>query len=294
MSLVPGLISALPHGKLTSSGDVSRFVFEVDGCWLDARIRQYPVVEVYVRTLAIPGFRLRIRPTGTFPVETRFDPDLGYDPVALAAELEARGRELSASNLDVDDSDDELRALWLDGPAIDAAIDALWLRVDRGLALARIAVTGYDLHVADGAVLVRRTDEDDVDRLARAVHAGAVLAARPHRIARAWHEVARALGGTTTTDRWDLGGAFAALVDRGPTTVRVDNLLEDGRLRTRLSARVPGAVDEAALRRHDVRLDGYTLVTTWPGLVLDRERLGAAVDVLAALAAPRGATGPYR
>jgi len=285
MALVHELARRLTGCRITKSGDVSRIVFEVDGCWLDARVREAPRVEVYVRTVAVPGLTLRLRPRGTVEPLRRFRFD---------------------AHLDVDGADTELGQLWLDEPARDAIVAALWLGDDAWVP-GHAHVGGYDTIVERGEVLVTRSSELEPDRLATAVRAAAVLASRPHRIARGWLEVARTLGGTTTTDRWDLGKDFAVTVDRGAVTVLIDNLLDgDGRLCTRMRARRIGVADRSRLSPadwalladaapNDDDLDGDPVTLIWRGMVHDRDRLGPAIEFCARLAAPRGEThGPYR
>ena len=255
MSLLADMAELLPGSRLTRGRDTSRLVFEVDGCWLDARARTAPVIEVFIRTLDLPGLELRVGPDG-------FEPEADDDPLV---------------------------ALWLDPPA-RTAFDG-WTR-------------GYRFVLDRGEVLVTRRNELEPERLAAAVRAGGVLAARPHRIARAWLEVARALGGTTTSDRWDLGRDFAVTVDRSPVTVQIDNL--GAPLRTRCRAVRLGGTDDvdplaphaallAAALPDDTSVDRGAVELRWAGLMMDPARLGPAVEICARLAAPSiAATGPYR
>src|SRR5688572_4506448 len=63
MSLLAEMAGLLP-GRLSTSGNSSRLVFEIDGCWLDARAREAPMIEVFIRTLDLPGFELEVEPGG--------------------------------------------------------------------------------------------------------------------------------------------------------------------------------------------------------------------------------------
>jgi hypothetical protein len=254
MSLIRALAARLPGGRVTSAGDVSRLVFEVDGCWLDARCREAPAVEIFVRTLEIPGFTLRLRAGDTdLPLEVRrrWQTDeygarfLAFDEAEVAAAVAAARPALRFErHWRVEASDPALGELWLDEPARAALLEATWLRRADGLLGVDARPTAYAYQLERGEVMVRRRDELDVERLDRAVRAGAVLAARPHRIARACLEVARQLGGTTTSDRWDLAGAFAMTIDHGPAAIRIDHVhslpgedADDACLRTRARAR---------------------------------------------------------
>ena len=347
MALTRALIGAL-GAKATSTGDVTRFVFEIDGCWLDARMREAPVIEAYVRTVAIDGFELRLRPSGAaIPLDVRprlirvnkYEQYYQYDDEEIAAAIAAAATLVSVERhwaIEARGGDDAaaLEDLLVDEPVRAALRDALWLRRDDGVLGVSAAVESYELLHARGEVMVRRRDELDVERLLGAFRAGALLAARPHRIARAWLDVARALGGTTTGDRWDLGG-FAATVERGATTIRIDSVRtlpgedpDDARLRTRARARrlAPEPerwawwrdhVDKAhrprprrraldTLAPRDAELvraaavdalivDGDEVTAWWRGDVRDLPRLGPAIELLARLAAPSGAaSGPYR
>jgi hypothetical protein len=262
MALLGEMAALLPGSKLTANRRGGyRLVFEVDGCWLGARARETPFIEIFIRTLDLPGFELRLDAAdgGSGEVET---------------------------------SDGRLAELWLDDPAREA------------LAL----VTGYRYRLERGEVLVTRRNEDDPHRLAAAVRAGGMLAARPHRIARVWHEVARDLGGTTTTDRWDLARDFAVTIDRGPVKVLIVNHRgPPGVLRTEVRAirLTPGAPPDdafapvaalvATANPDELAMTADRVSLTWNRLLLSPALLGPAVEICARLAAPSiDRIGPYR
>ena len=311
MSLLGERAALLPGSRLGNAGNAWRLVFEVDGCWLDARCREAPKVEIFVRTLDLPGFELDIetRDRGIrVEVRRRWGTD-GFGNQTLVFDEEEVERAVAdarpalsfAEHFEVDTNDDALAALWLDEPARAALVESLWLRPDVGLVSVDAVPVGYQYLLERGEILVKRGDESEPARLARAVQTGGVLAARPHRIARDWLEVARTLGGTTTTDRWDLAKDFAVTVERSPVTVRIDNV--DDPLRTRARATRLGAdrdweavaalLDAAAPDRKELT-DGEVELR-WKGLMMDPARLGPAVEICARLAAPSiAATGPYR
>jgi hypothetical protein len=277
--------------KTTELDTGVRMVFEHEGCWLSGHARQYPIVEVFLRTLDIPGFELRIDPRNA-----------GLPPSIDVAPPAPDFRD----HYEVDGNDDSVAELWLDDTARGALVDALWLESDGGMFVPETVLHGYRYRLETGRVIAIRDSESDPQRLLRAVRAAASLAARPHRIASAWLEVARTLGGTTTTDRWDLGKDFAVAVDRGPVEVRIVNLPDP--LRTRVQAvRLAGTADDARdalepvadlvaeARAHDVSVTAGEVSLTWRGMVMDPARLGPAVEICARLAAPSIApTGPYR
>jgi hypothetical protein len=312
VSLLSEMAALLPGARLTPGDKASRLVFEVDGCWLDARCREDPKVEIFVRTLDLPGFELEIeaRDGGGIRVEVKRhwgtdgfgNQALVFDDNEVAAAVAAATPALSfEQHYAVDSNDDHLAALWLDAPARAALVGALWLLPDVGMINVDAVPASYQFLLERGEILVKRSDESDPARLARAVQAGGMLAARPHRIAREWLEIARTLDGTTTTDRWDLGKDFAVTVERSPVTVRIDNLGDP--LRTRARAVRLGADrgwnDVAALldaaAPADRRLTDGEVELRWKGLMMDPARLGPAVEICARLAAPSiAATGPYR
>ena len=312
MPLLGDMAALLPGARISKAGNAWRLVFEVDGCWLDARCRDAPKIEVFVRTLDLPGFELDIeaRAGGAIRVEVsrHWGTDgfgnqaLVFDEAEVAARVAAAAPALSfEQHFEVDSNDDALAALWLDEPARAALVDALWLLPDVGLISVDAVPASYQYLLERGEVLIKRGDESEPARLARAVHAGGMLAARPHRIARQWLDVARTLGGTTTTDRWDLAKDFAVTVERSPVTVRIDNVGDPLRTRaraTRLGAdrdwkAVAALLDAAAPDRKHLT-DGEVELR-WKGLMMDPARLGPAVEICARLAAPSiAATGPYR
>jgi hypothetical protein len=314
MAMVHQLAARLESCRITSAADPqSRFVFEIDGCWLDARIREAPRIEVYIRTTHVPGMRLHLDARGAIAlnlqrhrVENQGYVHFEYREADVAQALElARPAVSFAEHVDVD-GDRALAALWLDEPARAAFVDAIDLQFHDGAFGTYARPFAYDTYVERGEVLVTRSSELDLDFLARAVRAGAMLAARPHRIARAWHELARSFGGTTTVDRWDLAEDFAVTIDRGAVTVQIDNVVDGDRFLTRMRARRIGEaakaklssgdrtlLDDAAPDDHDLDADPVTL--TWRGIVMDPARLGPGIELCARLAGPRGeAHGPYR
>ncbi len=306
-------------------------VYEVDGCWHDARVVERGALEIFVTTMPAPGMTITIE-----GIDRKAE-----EPASMAA-------------LRVQHDDDPIAALWLDAPAERALVSALWTATTNAALLPTLVYESFRYVVADGQVAVSRRAHDP-DTLHRAFVAASTLAARPQRIARAWLDVAHGLGGTTTSSRWDLadlGGEFAVTIDRGAAPVRVDNLRrlpgdddDHAGLYTRVRARrVAAEGDRWAIWRRDVPrqlrpqagrglrpvpLDGLDALATdparlgkrlerhgalldaaaphaiatiddvielwWPGLVQAPERVGPAVELLSRLGGEvDAAVGPYR
>lgn len=242
-------------------------VFEVGGDWLDARIREHVALEVFIRSLDAPG-------------------------VSLTIEAGAGGLEVHQ------DDGDPITALWLDAPARDAVLASRFEVEVSAMMSPTVQLESYRFAVDDGEVSMSRRTATDVDALQRAMIAAGTLAARPHRIARAWLDVARGLGGTTTAGRWDLadrGGEFAVTIDRSPAAVRIDNVRrlpgddeDHPGLYTRARARRVAAEgdrwaiwDPALDRAHRPRA-GRGLrplaVAGWDAVATDPARLGARLQ----------------
>ncbi len=247
MSLVKALSAHLPGARLQPGGTVARLVFEHEGVWLHARVREAPKLELFVRTIDLHGTAVRVTPThrrlGTVPTRRSSD---GYsythdDDIAPAVE---RARAALDPDLDyVQTATGPLAGVWFDRASRAALGAALWSQFEGEALTPAVCSNGYRFESTATEIVALRDSEYTPDRAVRALHAAASLASRPHRIGRTWLDVARALGGTTTEDQWDVGGAFAATFERGPAEVRIDNVLrlrdDDrvARLATRLRAR---------------------------------------------------------
>jgi hypothetical protein len=261
MPLLPELAARLPGAQLRGTGPAFRLVFPIDDIWLDARARENPGIEIFVRTTKLP-FSARFRP---------HEGDLLAPPPQPFEDL-----------FDIDTSDTFLSGWWIDDASQDAMVASLWERPGP-------AVSGFEFHVEDGEVCLRRMNDTDIDQLERGLRAAAIVAARAHRVAAQWLDVARSLGGTTTADRWDASGGFEAVLDRGATTVRIDNVLslpgedrDDAWLRTRIRARrvAPdgdrwGLWQPKVRRAHRPRIDADASVehARWEGVAADPARL---------------------
>ncbi len=248
MSVLRTAVARMPGARLQGGERGLRLVFEVDGVWLDARARDATAIEIYVRTIDLQGTTLRAWPSlrrldHVVPTRTARD-GFGYyhDEDVGAAVDAARATLAFAADYDVE-LDGPLAAHWLDEPARAALTAALWVRFTSEALAPGLASAGYRYSSTATEIAIMRDNELDPERLLAALRAGATLAARPHRLGRAWLDVARGLGGTTTEDRFDVGGPFAAVFERGATTIRIDHVMrlrDDDRaatLATRLRAR---------------------------------------------------------
>lgn len=323
MDIARALASRLPGSRVRPNAfGGATLVFEVDGVWLDARVVDTATLEIFVRTLDVPGLTLNIDSAGRkLPLPAHRDPShvlrvVDHDAAIVYGQLDATR---SHADLTIEHDDDPLAAIWVDPPAVEALVAALWPIRTVGMLFASAQLESFHYELGGGTVAISRRTQD-LDRIHRAFVAAATIAARPHRLGRAWLDVARDLGGTTTVDRWDLadhGGEFAVTIDRGAVEVRVDNVrrhpddADDHRgLYTRVRARriAAAASDAAALveraRAHPLfDAAAPSVVGTvddlielwWPGLVVDLARLGPAVELVARLAGELDASaGPYR
>jgi hypothetical protein len=323
--LARDLAARLPGSKLRMTGDTGTLVFETDGVWLDARLRESPRIEIFIRTIDVGDFTLEIHPSDQgieLDVARHLIREAGsvyytYREEDIEKALAgARDQVSFVEHCEVEQDDDELAALWIDRSIEEACRDGLWLVADKGLTGVTARPAGYRILLERAEVLVTRSSELDVARLLGALRAGAIVASRPHRLGRAWLELARGLGGTTTADRWDLGREFAAVFDRGAAEVRIDTVKER-QLVTRVRARriggdgatwrwggelgaLPAPLGAlrtllAAARPQGAVADRDQITLTFPGMPLDPERLGPAIEIVGRLAVDLAApTGPYR
>jgi len=212
--------------RVNAYGGVT-LVFEHGGAWLEARIREGIDLEVFVRTLDVPGLELTIECDGRherLPSHVRGGSIVGADDHEIARALDLLGASRCVNDLRVRRSDDPIADLWIDVPAERALLDAVWVTRTQRAVGEVVQLESFRYQVGDGQVMFSRRGYD-LDQVHRAFLAAATVATRPHRIATAWLDAARGLGGTTTTERWDLadrGGEFAVTFDRNPAEVRVD------------------------------------------------------------------------
>src|SRR5213075_3157502 len=84
MSLLTELVQRLPGAQLRGADPARRLIFQFDGAWLDARARESPMVEIFIRTSRLP-FRMRVRPGYEIETEDSALAGLWLDPPAEAA-----------------------------------------------------------------------------------------------------------------------------------------------------------------------------------------------------------------
>ena len=200
---------ALPIGEVTVEADIA----------IDTR------TEIAIACPGLDDFELSVR--------------RGY---ALGARVAIADHWFEAA-FDVTSNDAELARLWLDGETRAAAA---WAQATRGLD--DRPRNDYAFAVEGGRVLATApTPETSAQHLERAIRAAATFALRPRGIARDFRRLARRVGAAATSERWDLDGGFALVVERPPAQVSIENLrrLPDepraaARLRTRVRARARG------------------------------------------------------
>jgi len=188
--------------------------------------------------------------------------------------------------------------------------------------------------VSNDEVSARRRDgEESHDRMTDILRASLLLASRPVRWAKTFADVGRALGGEPAS-RVEVGGKPLLRVRRGATdvTVRVVRRLgpgDPGRLRTIVAAHRNGSGGETLSlisdglprsawpppadpscgtlpidRRATLLLDlaqpsattvrAHDVEVAFDGARIDRDRLGAAIELAAHWASESRASGPYR
>ncbi|MGN6106718.1 MAG: hypothetical protein ACTHU0_16545 [Kofleriaceae bacterium] len=299
--------------------------------------------------------------------DRRVDAELAHDGVAYRARLEMGPDAWVAVELPCTDGF-ELTLRWNDrwtgegsprAPSFDdsflvetndLALASAWLDHEaRAALLASRYVSGHHParhtalmfrdgtwchEVANDQVSAHRRDgEISEDRMADMLLVSLLLASRPVRWARAFGEIARALGGEPAS-RIEVGGKPVLRVRRGAIDVHVRLVrrlgpADPGRLRTIVNAHRQAstgetlslvseglpraawpppadpsggmlAIDPRAAQLIDLARPSATTVRThdveiaFDGALGDRERLGAAIELAAWWALDSRATGPYR
>jgi hypothetical protein len=237
-TLLLGLATHFPGSKLRH-GAAPVLDLAIDGARVEVGLVTEPELELVVSTIPVDGFSLELTPR---PRQMSLTPLLRT--AARRTVLDTAQQALTASDFDVTSNDAALAQVWLDVPARGTLPLALHLVVDEAPDLPLAVSAGPPIAVGDRFVKLRVGRDLDLGDVARAVRAGWALASRPLRLARAWTQLAAQLGGRTTAGCWDLGDQFAAVFERGASTVEIDNVRrlrdeapEAARLRTRVRAR---------------------------------------------------------
>ncbi len=236
-TLLLGLATHFPGSKLRH-GTAPVLDLAIDGARVEVGLVTEPELELVVSTIPLGGFTMELTPR---PRRMSLTPLVRTS--ARSTVLETAQRALTADDFDMVTNDAALARVWLDVPARGTLPLALHLVVDE-LPKLPLAVSAGPPIALDGRFVRLRLGRDiDLGDVARAVRAGWALAARPLRLARTWTQLAAQLGGRSTGGCWDLGDQFAAVFERGVTTVEIDNIrLLPGeapalaRLRTRVRA----------------------------------------------------------
>lgn len=312
-------VLARRFGAKTSTDDDRVYAsISLDGASYRARLELGPPSRVVIGLPSTDGFELAVRWSDRWvndgaPRAASFDDSflVETNDLALATvwlDHEARSGLLAS------------RYVSRPQPARTTALmmrDATWIH----------EVTG------DEVIASRRDGEPSQDRMADMVMASLLLASRPARWAKAYAAIARALGADPAT-RIELGGRPALRVRRTGVDVRVCVMRrlgpgDPGRLRTVVGAHRHGSggdtlslisdglprsawpppadpscgtlpIDPRAAQLLDAARPSATTVRihdveiAFDGALVDRERLGAAIELAAHWASGARPDGPYR
>lgn len=205
----------------------------LDGIWYRARLQMAPEARVAVSLPSTDGFELALRWSDRW----------ANDGAPRAASFD--------DSFLVETNDLALAGVWLDPDARDALLASRYVaeaHASRKTAL--MFRDGAWVHEVsnDEVSARRRAGEASEERMADMLLASLILASRPVRWARAFAQVARALGGTSA-GRVEIGGRPALRVRRGATDVLVHVVRrlgpgDPGRLRTIASAHRQGSSGE--------------------------------------------------
>jgi hypothetical protein len=300
-------------------GEVVHAEIPVDGTWYRARLEMQPFARVVVALPCTDGFELTLRWNDRWANDDGAPRAASFDDSFL---VETNDFALAGVWLDHDVRSGLLASRYVSGsrPERQTALllrDARWVH-----------------QVSNDEVSARRPGgEDSGERMADMLMASLSLASRPVRWAQAFSRIATALGGRSST-RVEVGGKPALRVRRHGVDINVHVVrrlgpADPGRLRTVISAhrlgsggetlsliseglpraawpppadpstgtlyidsRAAGLLDAArpsstTVRPHDVEI-------AFDGALIDRDRLGAAVELAAWWACDSHAQGPYR
>lgn len=317
MSLAHALEYRFPGARVSQHGPRTEAELQFEGTTYRARLEMDPAARVIVNMPSTDGFELVLRWndrwTNSEPRAANFDDSflVETNDLALAGvwlDREAREALLASRYVSTKQAERDTALLIRDGA---------WIH-----------------EVSNDEVCARRRGtESSTERMADMLLVSLLLAARPVRWAKAFAELGRALGGEPAT-RIDVGGKPALRVRRGSVdvVVRVVRRLgpgDPGRLRTIVSAHrhassgdtlslisdnLPRAawpppgdlnggtlpIDNRAGHLLDVARPSATMVRkhdveiAFDGAGIERDRLGAAIELAAWWASSARDSGPYR
>jgi hypothetical protein len=300
-------------------GEVVHAEIPVDGTWYRARLEMQPFASVTVALPCTDGFELTLRWNDRWANGDGAPRAASFDDSFL---VETNDFALAGVWLD-----HQARSGLLASRYVSA------LRPERQTALL-LRDARWVHQVSNDEVSARRPDvERSSERMADMLMASLLLASRPVRWAHAFSQVATALGGRSAT-RVEVGGKPALRVRRHGVDINVHVVrrlgpADPGRLRTVISAHRLGSggetlsliseglpraawpppadpstgtlyIDDRAAALLDAARPSATTVRphdveiAFDGALIDRERLGAAVELAAWWACDAHAQGPYR
>ena len=300
-------------------GEVVHAEVPIDGAWYRARLAMQPFASVVVALPSTDGFELTLRWNDRWANGDGAPRAASFDDSFL---VETNDFALAGVWLDHDARSGLLASRYVSSlrPERKTAVllrDARWVH-----------------QVSNDEVYARRSDPEwSEHRMADMLMASLQLASRPVRWARAFGRVAAALGGRSAT-RIEVGGRPALRVRRNSVDINVHVVRrlgpsDPGRLRTVVSAHRIGSggetlsliseglpraawpppadpstgtlyIDPRAADLLDVARPSSTIVRShdveiaFDGALIDRDRIGAAIELAAWWACDSHATGPYR
>ncbi len=282
MTILAELLARLPNFRRTGP---ARGVITVGADQVDVDVPEFGTL--WLATVATDDAWTSIRRLG------------GPHPVGLLRQTTT----IEASGVVIEATDPALARAWLDELSLDA-ISAPLATHTLVLDDARVEIHG-----------VGRDDPSALDRLAASLQAAAILATRPSRLARELIAATAHHDRTASADRRGLGDAFQIAIEQRGVTVVLDTIRRlpgeraAAALRTRLQVAIPATAGSALelCARHQSALAALGLVTLHrdqhhlavlrDGLIVDRDQLDPAVDLLGRIALdqrPKTDLGPYR
>jgi hypothetical protein len=291
---------------------------EIEGATYRARLEMAPVATITLPLPATDGFELRLR------WNDRWANSSAPRPASFDDSFLIETNDLALATLWLDHASRS-------GLLMSRYVAAQHPERDTALLLRDASWT---FEVVDDEVRAHRRDaEPSEDRMADLLGAALILAARPRRWADAFADLGKELG-CDTAKRIEIGGAPVLRVRRGPVDVHVHVVRrlgrdDPGRLRTLVRAHRHGSggetlslvseslprsawpavietststlsIDARAAELLDLARPSATTVRAhdveiaFDGLLADRDRLGAAIELAARWATAAYEGGPYR
>ena len=300
-------------------GEVVHADIPIDGVWYRARLAMHPIASVVVALPCTDGFELMLRWNDRWANDDGAPRAASFDDSFL-----------------VETNDFALADVWLDHDARSGLLASRYVSSQHAARQTALLLRDarWVHEVSHDEVYARRRDaEPSGDRMADMLMASLLLASRPVRWARAFSQLAAALGGRCA-GRVEVGGKPTLRVRRHSVDVNVYLVRrlgpgDPGRLRTVISAHRLGSGGETltliseglpraawppptdpssgtlyidphatmlleAARPSATTVRPHDVEIAFDGALTDRDRMGAAVELAAWWACDAHAAGPYR